>query len=141
MLAYFIRDKQVLNAIDVNETAITTLSIVTMLMLIVLLILQIIFMIYGNEVRNFFRKFSFFKIKKKQDTKILVEFINNLASVLSKMSKDKIGALIVIENKDNLAAYINIGNRIDSPFSPELVVSIFYNKLSALHDGAMIIRD
>lgn len=135
--------KQILNSsnVNVNETAITSLSIIMMIMLIVLLTLQIVFIIYGNEVRGFFKKFSFFKIKKKQDTNVLIEFINNLSSTLSKMSKDKTGALIVIENKDNLAAYINIGNRIDSPFSPELVVSIFYNKLSALHDGAMIIRN
>lgn len=136
-----LKAKQILTSSNVSETAITTLSIIMMMILIVLLGLQIIFIIYGNEVRSFFKKFSFFKIKKKQDTRVLLEFINNLASVLSKMSKEKTGALIVIENKDNLAAYINIGNRIDSPFNPELVVSIFYNKLSALHDGAMIIRN
>lgn len=132
---------KILYSSSVDETTVTSLSVVIMIILIILLGLQIIFIIYGNEVRSFFKKFSFFKIKKKQDMKILIEFINNLASVLSKMSKEKIGALIVIENKDNLASYINIGNRIDSPFSPELVVSIFYNKLSALHDGAMIIRN
>ena len=98
-------------------------------------------MITDNDVKTFFRKFISFKGRKKQDVKTLLEFINNLSSVLSKMSKDRIGALIVIENKDNLSSYINIGNRIDSAFNPELVVSIFYNKLSALHDGAMIIRD
>jgi diadenylate cyclase len=133
--------KQVLHASDSAEAALTSLTVIMMIFLIIMLALQIIFIIYGNEVRTFFRKLVFFKSKKKQDVKTILEFINNLSSVLSKMSKDRIGALIVIENKDNLASYINIGNRIESAFNPELVVSVFYNKLSALHDGAMIVRN
>jgi diadenylate cyclase len=57
------------------------------------------------------------------------------------MSAYKIGSLIVIENKDSLTPYINIGNKIDSPFFPEFITSIFYNKKSPLHDGAIIVRD
>jgi diadenylate cyclase len=70
-----------------------------------------------------------------------MSFINNFASVLIKMSADKVGALIVIENKDSLLPYINIGNRVDAAFFPEFITSIFYNKKSALHDGAVIIRN
>jgi len=70
-----------------------------------------------------------------------MNFVNNLASVLAKMSADKIGALIVIENKDSLTPYINIGNKVDATFFPEFVTSIFYNKKSPLHDGAIIVRN
>nr|8OFJ_A Chain A, Diadenylate cyclase [Mycoplasmoides pneumoniae 19294]8OFJ_B Chain B, Diadenylate cyclase [Mycoplasmoides pneumoniae 19294] len=68
-------------------------------------------------------------------------FYDNLTSTLLRLSTDKIGAIIAIENQDSLESYVNIGYRVTSDFSPELLVTIFYNKQSPLHDGAVIVRD
>jgi diadenylate cyclase len=77
--------------------------------------------------------------KKNQDTNL--SFIRSLTSTLLRLSESKIGAIIVIENKDSLEEYINIGYKILASFSPELVVSMLFNKHSPLHDGAIIVRD
>ena len=63
------------------------------------------------------------------------------ATALSRLSSNKVGALLVFENKDNLEKYVQLGNKVDSPFFAEFVYSIFYNHESALHDGAMILRN
>lgn len=89
------------------------------------------------------KKSEIFKDKKKRIINIdeISIFITNFATALSRLSNSKVGALIVIENKDNLEKYIQLGNKVDSPFFPEFVYSIFYNHESALHDGAMILRN
>lgn len=123
-----------------NET-IVILLIILLLLVVLMIAMQVIFAVYGNEIKSFFSKLRFIRRNRNDDLAFIMTFINNLTSVLIKMSADKIGALIVIENKDNLAPYINIGNRIDSAFFPEFITSIFYNKRSPLHDGAVIIRN
>jgi diadenylate cyclase len=136
-------EKVILNAsgLSIENDAILSISIIVIVILIGLLILLTCFIIYGEKVRVFFAKIKLPKFKKKQETRAMIDFVTSLTGALLRLSKDKIGALIVIENHDNLGPYINIGNRIDSYFNLELVVSVFYNKLSPLHDGAMIIRN
>jgi diadenylate cyclase len=121
--------------------SVITLSIIIILLLVALIIIQILFAIYGSEIKTFFSRLRFTKKSQNDDVKFLLNFFNNLSSTLIKLSVDKIGALIVIENKDSLTSYINIGNKVDSAFFPEFVTSIFYNHKSALHDGAMILRN
>ena len=55
------------------------------------------------------------------------------------MSREKVGALIVIERNIGLSEYINSGDLIDANISQRLIETIFF-KNSPLHDGAMIIR-
>ena len=81
------------------------------------------------------------KKKKAVDVDIIKDFAINLTNVLAKLSNDKVGGLIVIENKDSLEQYAQTGNKIDSPFYSEFIYTIFYNHASALHDGAIIIRN
>ena len=80
--------------------------------------------------------------RKNKDVNIdLSYFINNLASSLAKLSFDKTGALVVLENENNIQKYIEAGKKVDVDFFPEFVTNVFYNHKSPLHDGAMIIRD
>ena len=80
--------------------------------------------------------------RKNKDVNIdLSYFINNLASYLAKLSFDKTGALVVLENENNIQKYIEAGKKVDVDFFPEFVTNVFYNHKSPLHDGAMIIRD
>ncbi len=68
-------------------------------------------------------------------------FNESLLNTLLRLSEHKIGALIAIENEHDLTYYEQSGYEINGTFSPEFVMSIFSNKKSALHDGAIIIRD
>ena len=56
------------------------------------------------------------------------------------MSKQKIGAIITFEKKDNLDDVMKSGTIINAPVSAELLQTIFYEG-TRLHDGAVIIRN
>lgn len=56
------------------------------------------------------------------------------------MSKRKIGALICIENRDNLMDYVDTGISLDSDISNQLLINIFIPN-TPLHDGAVIIQN
>ena len=65
--------------------------------------------------------------------------IDALCTAVSDMSRDKVGALIVIERSTKLGEYIKSGVPIDATVSSHLIRNIFFNK-APLHDGAVIVR-
>ncbi len=65
--------------------------------------------------------------------------IDALCTAVSDMSRDKVGALIVIERSTKLGEYIKSGVSIDAALTPHLLRNIFFNK-APLHDGAVVIR-
>lgn len=117
------------------------LIFVILFLLICLILLLFAILFWGEKIKNFFSRLKITKRKSEGDINEIIDFFNKLSSTLLKLSSDKVGALIIIENKDSLQPYINIGNKIDVEFFPEFVVNIFYNHKSPLHDGAMIIKD
>jgi diadenylate cyclase len=64
---------------------------------------------------------------------------DRLADSAECMSREHIGALIVIERETALAMYIETGEPIDGEVSVNLLRAIF-SKRSPLHDGAVILR-
>ena len=73
-----------------------------------------------------------------QETQIGFE-VKELEDAILSMSKSKIGALIVFENKTGLKDVIESGKVLNAQVSTELIENIFFPN-SPLHDGAMIIR-
>jgi len=65
--------------------------------------------------------------------------IDALCTAVSDMSRDKVGALIVIERTTKLGEYIKSGVPIDAAISAHLIRNLFFDK-APLHDGAVIIR-
>lgn len=65
--------------------------------------------------------------------------IEDISMASIEMSKDKIGALIIIEKETKLGEVINRGVVMDSAISVELLKNIFTPK-TPLHDGAVIVR-
>jgi uncharacterized protein (TIGR00159 family) len=61
------------------------------------------------------------------------------AAVLT-LSRQKIGALITFERKDDLTDVMKNGTLLNAPVSSELLQTIFYPG-TRLHDGAVIIRN
>ncbi|RMA79003.1 uncharacterized protein (TIGR00159 family) [Metamycoplasma subdolum] len=72
-----------------------------------------------------------------QSTKI--RLIHQLREALEYLSRNRTGAIITIENHDNLDLLRTDGIIIDANISSSLIIAIF-NKKSPLHDGAIIIR-
>lgn len=121
-------------------------TLIILLILIFILVCWIVVVQFTSEFlridgKDVFKKINFLKKKDKDEYNKMMSFIGKLVCSLIKMSNDKVGALIVVEKNDSLNQYINIGNRIESEFFPELVYTIFYNKKSPLHDGAIIVRN
>lgn len=66
--------------------------------------------------------------------------VSELSRAILNMSKKRIGALIVMEQKTGLGDIIATGTRIDGLISCALLENIFEPN-TPLHDGAVIIRD
>ncbi len=80
----------------------------------------------------------FFK-KDKAESDDKGKYLSIVMACLN-MSKQKIGALIVMERGESLEKIIRTGETIDARISQRLIENVFF-KNSPLHDGAMVIRD
>lgn len=65
--------------------------------------------------------------------------VSNLVNAVISLSREKIGALIVIERETGLNEIIQTGVKIDGQVSSGLLINVFIPN-TPLHDGAVIIR-
>lgn len=66
--------------------------------------------------------------------------INTIVRAASQLSEQGFGALIVLEQTTGLQDFVDTGVPLDARLSDDLLCTIFF-KNSALHDGAVIIRE
>ena len=107
--------------------------------------LVVLVIIFQPELRHMLEKvghssFSLFGKNIASVDQDKINCINEVCKAVNTMSEQKIGALIVFENKTPLGEIINTGTTIESILSAPMISNIFFPK-SPLHDGAMIIRD
>lgn len=76
----------------------------------------------------------------ERDSGTKANTIAAIGEAVCDMSKDKTGALIVIERSTKLGDIIGSGVIVNADVTPFLIKNIFFNK-APLHDGAMIVRD
>lgn len=67
-------------------------------------------------------------------------FLATLSRASGALSRQGVGALIVIEGHTGLQEYVDTGVIIDGELTVEILMTIF-NKATNLHDGAVILRD
>ncbi len=79
---------------------------------------------------------SFVEIRGESLTSVVDEIVEAVAS----LSRQKIGALIVIERQTGLNEVVETGTRIEGYVSSDLLINIFIPN-TPLHDGAVIIKD
>jgi diadenylate cyclase len=65
--------------------------------------------------------------------------VEAVATAISMLSANRVGALVVFERQTGLDEVIATGVRMDATVSVDLLETIFY-KGTALHDGAVVIR-
>ena len=91
--------------------------------------------------KNFFSKvFRSMNLKNNEEKNLSDKTIYELVKTAVQLSKDKTGALIVVEHDTPLGEYINTGISIDAVVTQQLLINIF-EKNTPLHDGAVIIKD
>ncbi len=66
--------------------------------------------------------------------------VDSIVDAVTDMSRERTGALIVIERDTKLGDHTKRGTKIDADVSKELLMNIFF-KNSPLHDGAVIVRN
>lgn len=77
--------------------------------------------------------------KKKEKSKISDKVVDAIAESCAVMSREKTGALIVIENDVKLSEFTNTGIEMDCKISSQILLNIFEHN-TPLHDGAVILR-
>lgn len=85
--------------------------------------------------RSKFLKTSFRQVDKTKAKHITTEFIK----AVDTFSKDRVGALIILEREIALSDIAETGTTLQAEISAELLGNIFYEG-APLHDGAVIIR-
>lgn len=81
----------------------------------------------------------FFSFDEEDETQMREGRIQQLVRAAFDLSKQKIGALMVIERETKLGEFMSGGIRLDSVISSQLLGNIFVPN-TPLHDGAVIIR-
>jgi diadenylate cyclase len=66
--------------------------------------------------------------------------VDEIVEACGALSREKIGALIVLERTNGLLNYINTGTRLDSKIHSDIIYAIFESS-SSLHDGAIILQN
>lgn len=126
------------------ELAVITISILLTLLLVTLAIvnmneLRIIFanVFKGNGLKFFGGKHNAKQPEALFDREAMYRKVNE---AVQWFSRNRCGALITFEKRDNLDSYIATGIRVNCPVSSEMLETIFYEG-TRLHDGAVIIRN
>ncbi|MBS5787144.1 MAG: diadenylate cyclase CdaA [Clostridioides difficile] len=85
-------------------------------------------------------RLTFFGKNVNSSEETLNRTIEEIVESLYSLSRQKIGALIVMERDTKINEIINTGTVIDSEISRQLLINIFIPN-TPLHDGAVVIRD
>src|SRR3954466_10523269 len=68
------------------------------------------------------------------------EMVDEISKAATRLAKERIGALIVIERETGLKNFIDTGSKLDARVRSELMYAIFV-PTSPIHDGAVIITE
>lgn len=85
-----------------------------------------------------FEKLKLFD-RSSEEGRFADKTLQGILNACAVMSKEKTGALIVVERNQSLNDYVNTGITIDAVVSGQLLVNIFEHN-TPLHDGATVIR-
>lgn len=95
--------------------------------------------IFQDQFRNALARFGtgrrFFGAFKDSDVS---EEINEIVEACQALSREKIGALIVIERNHGLANFLSTGSTLNAFVHSDLIYALFQSN-SPLHDGAVIV--
>ncbi len=68
------------------------------------------------------------------------EVLDEVIKALTRLARNRVGALVAIEREDSLGAYAEKGISIDAEVRSELITTVFYPG-TELHDGALVIQN
>ncbi|MDR2546053.1 MAG: diadenylate cyclase CdaA [Lachnospiraceae bacterium] len=89
--------------------------------------------------KNILTSMLSFDTAKQETGRFTDRTVNEITKACLEMSRDRTGALIVVEQNDYLIDYEKTGIDIDAIVTSELLINIFEHN-TPLHDGAVLIR-
>lgn len=98
-----------------------------------------ILIIFQPELRVALSKLSL-KGRRYREITEFDKFLDQLSNSIYRLSQNRIGALVAIENEDSLQEFAQKAVMLQADFSSELFETIF-SPTTPLHDGSVIIRD
>ena len=101
---------------------------------------KFLFNLGGHQRMRALKRFFISSKQKEQGNKEVKQIIMPLVMASINMSRQKMGALVVLERSTRLDDIVATGDKIDANINQRLIENIFF-KNSPLHDGAMIISD
>ncbi len=102
-------------------------------------IILVVVVIFQDDIRRGLTKVGMQPIFRKQGKPAHIKTIEDLTLVATTLSRDKVGALMVLQREIGLDEFLEDGTMIDSVVSRKLLYS-FFLKDSPLHDGAVVIE-
>lgn len=102
--------------------------------------LLVLIIVFQPEIRSGLEQIGRNSAKKYSKENLNADFVHELTQTISYFSKEKTGALIVLERNINLEEFIKTGTHMQSILSDELLKTIFMLK-TPLHDGAVFVRN
>ncbi len=107
----------------------------------------LVLVIFNVEVkRDILNMKTFTGLSEKQGHQTLVSkdeverYVSDIIKALQNLSKDNVGALIILSNDNIPSQILESGVLLDAKISSQLIEGIFFPK-APLHDGAMIINN
>ncbi len=112
-----------------------------LLLVVVLMFVTIIFTMYNTEIKRALLD-SMAKGKKagsRMSVSVVDKIIAEVVHAIQNMSKNNVGALIVLSNENLPEGIIESGTIVNAEITSQMIEAIFYPK-APLHDGAMVIE-
>ena len=100
-------------------------------------IFLIIIIIFQRDIRRALTQVGQTPFTKTYEDTIFA--MDEIVGAVTRLARNKLGALIILERETGLKDFIEEGHHIDAKLSKELLFSIFQHT-SPLHDGGVIIR-
>ena len=103
-------------------------------------LILVVIVIFQEEIRRGLTKVGIKPIFFGGTKTYSDEAIKDLAQVADSLSKNRIGALIVLQREVGLDEFLEDAVLVDAALNRKLLISIF-QRTSPLHDGAVVIED
>lgn len=101
-------------------------------------IILVVVVLFQDEIRRGLTKVGLRPLMRRHNEHEMGRVIEDIALVCSKLSKERLGALIIVQREVGLDQFIEDSTTLNAEVNRKLLFSLFV-KESALHDGAVVI--
>lgn len=102
-------------------------------------LLVVLVVVFHSEIRRGLARIGQWRLFARRGSAPDPDVIDQLAESAFLLSRDRTGAILLLEREMGLEELVELGKKLDALFSHELAAAIFATS-SPVHDGAVVIR-